>query len=1079
MNAIIKQKWLALTLAVLLVQCEALAQDVQLTLSKTTLSNVVNALAQAKVFGYGHSGGSIVTYYSIYPNSATINSIQPGGQFSITANVDACANFDVLGGIIFDKLLAGENVTVTGTTSLVPLNPGFKIVFVPSPGGVHIGDGSWLDNVLSDVANGFVANAPEISTVIDSPLLTNIASQYFTSGTPTFTTDANNVYISLNLKIGNPIISAYNDVNSLVGVGTIQDYENNSTWVTYTSPAIFTTWQNGQTHPIQTPTSHLPSSNGQNKYSHWSDASDPNNTPIHETGLMQISPTIGSKDVSYRAEFDHAQLVQLSNMLEGSLAGGTVTYNGSNVPSPYSDYDFTGFSRAVNTSVPNGTLGFNWYFLGWSDGVATQSRTVIVNSDINLTANYQGLQLSTDASAFADNSQRKLIHTPNGYTHCVYTSAGHVWYEWKQDGQSTTWNPGLNVMATGPYGSLDGKAGGKCPAIDWDPLTNNVVIVWQQKSGTYYTIQYDTFHQDSYVPNTYAINSFYPLYTDGSDAYSSVNANPNIAVGNGDVWVLSFEKQNAYVTGGNTISPGINILWGIVANGNTLNIQTPNQLPVLVTGTTASSINATVYGNKTATGSVFNDQLGTGVTFPIAWQQGTTLNPSQVQFKELPLLWYGSTYGLEPQSSPLQLSTSSTPSNYQPSIIGVPTSSNPTYAICWLTDFTGYGNPASMRVTYTSGNYPSLTYYGYNPQSCSLNIADDNSVSYFVWSQYQSSYSDQVVSTANLGSIIPLSSSGTAAQLSNGQNKSSMYTTSYYNTSSPPYYFSAPIGLGSVGGLQKTEASALVSNSRGIILGNGNAQVLYLFGGINIDGNNISFVTIPDSFKSKNLNDVNTLFQTQPFSLKSNSSVTFGDWTVMADSGAVCTLLGDSGYISYNVELVDGNSNRTIGVIKNGQVNSTTLGKFSQAAYSLNTSNISGTNLKIRITASTNIKNPTAIPVDDYATEKITATTLAKSFIEELTLSRPDVVTNYGLDQNYPNPFNPATTINYQIPKDGRVTIKVFDIIGREVTTLVDEYKPAGQYSVRFDGSRLSSGIYFYSIKSGDYNAVKKMSLIK
>jgi hypothetical protein len=1070
MNAISKPKWLALTLVVLFVQYGALAQDVQLTLSKTTLSSVVNALAQAKVFGYAHSGGSVVTFYSIYPNSASINSIQSGGQFSFTVNVDACANIDIGNIITFDYVLPGENVTITGTLSLVPLNPGFKIVFVPS--SAHIGDGSWLDNVLSDAANGFVANAPEISTVIDSPLLTNIASQYFTSGTPTFTTDANGVYLSLNLKVGSPVISAYNDVNNLVGVGTIQDYENSSTWVTYSSPAIFTTWQSGQTHPIQTPTSLLTSSNGYNKYSHWSDASDPNNTPIHETGLMQISPTIGSKDVSYRAEFDQAQHVQLSNSLDGSLTGGTVTYNGTTVPS-YNDYDFQFASHPGNTSVPNGTLGFNWYFLNWSDGVATQSRTVTLSSDVNLTANYKGIQVSNDGTAFADNSQRKLVHTPNGFTHCVYTSAGHVWYEWKQDG-SSTWNPGLNWSATAPWGPLDGTAGGKCPSIDWDPLLNRVIIVWQQKSGTYYTIQYNTFWADNYQANTYSINSYGTLYTDGSDAYASVNANPNIAIGNNDAWVLTFEKQTAYVNGGNTVSAGINLLWGIF-DGNVLNTQVYGQIPTLVSGTTSSSINATIYGNKTIAGGTFNY----GSLFPLAWQQGTTLNPSQIKYSELYLNYTNGTYSLQPQSTPTQISYSNTPSNYHPSVIGIPGSANPTYAICWLTDFTGYGNPASMRVTYTNGNSSSLSYYGYDPLSCSLNISDDNSVSYFVWGQYQSSYSDQVVSTANLGSIITLSSSGKDIQLSNGQNKNTMYATSYYNTSSAPYYFSAPIGLGSVSGLQKTGAPLLVSNSRGMILGNDKAQLLYLFGGITVDGNNVSFVSIPDSFRSKNLSDVNALFQTQPFSLKSNSSVTFGDWTVMADSGAVYTLLGDSGYISYNVELVDGNSNRTIGVIKNGQISSTTLCRFSQAAYSLNTSNISGTNLKIRITASTNIKNPIAIPVNDYATEKITSMGLAKSSMKELALNRLGIVTDYEIDQNFPNPFNPATTISYQIPKDGRVTIKIFDVIGREVTTLVDEFKQSGRYSVKFDASHLSSGIYFYSIKSGSYNAVKKMSLIK
>jgi hypothetical protein len=86
---------------------------------------------------------------------------------------------------------------------------------------------------------------------------------------------------------------------------------------------------------------------------------------------------------------------------------------------------------------------------------------------------------------------------------------------------------------------------------------------------------------------------------------------------------------------------------------------------------------------------------------------------------------------------------------------------------------------------------------------------------------------------------------------------------------------------------------------------------------------------------------------------------------------------------------------------------------------------------------------------------------------------------NDGSLQNYPNPFNPTTTITYQIPNNSHVAIKVFDVLGREVTTLVDEFKSAGRYTVQFDASHLSSGIYFYSIKSSNYNAVKKMLLLK
>jgi len=95
--------------------------------------------------------------------------------------------------------------------------------------------------------------------------------------------------------------------------------------------------------------------------------------------------------------------------------------------------------------------------------------------------------------------------------------------------------------------------------------------------------------------------------------------------------------------------------------------------------------------------------------------------------------------------------------------------------------------------------------------------------------------------------------------------------------------------------------------------------------------------------------------------------------------------------------------------------------------------------------------------------------------------SSTDVVqsNDTGSLQNYPNPFNPTTTISYQIQNSGHVTIKVFDVLGRDVTTLVDEFKPAGRYTAQFDASRLASGIYFYSIKSSNYNAVKKMLLLK
>ena len=83
------------------------------------------------------------------------------------------------------------------------------------------------------------------------------------------------------------------------------------------------------------------------------------------------------------------------------------------------------------------------------------------------------------------------------------------------------------------------------------------------------------------------------------------------------------------------------------------------------------------------------------------------------------------------------------------------------------------------------------------------------------------------------------------------------------------------------------------------------------------------------------------------------------------------------------------------------------------------------------------------------------------------------------LEQNYPNPFNPSTVISYQLPVTSEVTLKVYNVLGNEVATLVDEYKPAGSYETKFDASGLASGIYFYQLKAGTFIQTNKMAYVK
>ncbi len=96
--------------------------------------------------------------------------------------------------------------------------------------------------------------------------------------------------------------------------------------------------------------------------------------------------------------------------------------------------------------------------------------------------------------------------------------------------------------------------------------------------------------------------------------------------------------------------------------------------------------------------------------------------------------------------------------------------------------------------------------------------------------------------------------------------------------------------------------------------------------------------------------------------------------------------------------------------------------------------------------------------------------------IENNTVSIPAV---YSLSQNYPNPFNPVTKINFSIPKQGFVNMKVYDVLGKEVMTLVNEIKPAGNYDVVFSGANLSSGVYFYRMETENFFDIKRMVLIK
>ncbi|MFA5833628.1 MAG: glucoamylase family protein [Bacteroidota bacterium] len=136
-------------------------------------------------------------------------------------------------------------------------------------------------------------------------------------------------------------------------------------------------------------------------------------------------------------------------------------------------------------------------------------------------------------------------------------------------------------------------------------------------------------------------------------------------------------------------------------------------------------------------------------------------------------------------------------------------------------------------------------------------------------------------------------------------------------------------------------------------------------------------------------------------------------------------------------------------------------------------------------------QGPIIIMTENYRTGKVWTTFMKEKIISDglqkagfttvtdVALVENNIPEQYSLTQNYPNPFNPTTTISYQLSAIGNVSLKVYDVLGREIATLVNEQKPAGMYSVSFDAGQLSSGIYFYKLTAGYFSQTQKMILSK
>ncbi|MDP2303669.1 MAG: T9SS type A sorting domain-containing protein [Ignavibacteria bacterium] len=298
-----------------------------------------------------------------------------------------------------------------------------------------------------------------------------------------------------------------------------------------------------------------------------------------------------------------------------------------------------------------------------------------------------------------------------------------------------------------------------------------------------------------------------------------------------------------------------------------------------------------------------------------------------------------------------------------------------------------------------------------------------------------------------------------------------MYAISL-NTTIAPYYFMKSNSLNT---FSKPNLLTISSGREGVVYNDG-AEFYYAIGDIKLNGNNIDFVEIPDSVKSLNLSAINEYLRSQTMSVDNAGQLLYSVQYGMIDSASTMNYLQTGKTITFGVELVDAITNNVLGRYDEVTFDENNMFNYDKQGYEVSLEGI-GTNREVYLRLSTTSNDETSgySLTQRYSDETI----LGKTHTKKINYTGTEKPTEYALFQNYPNPFNPMTTITYQIPKEGLVTLKIYDILGKEVATLINEEKQAGKYSIDFNASKLSSGVYLYELRSNEYKSTKKLLLMK
>ncbi|HSW56724.1 MAG TPA: T9SS type A sorting domain-containing protein [Ignavibacteriaceae bacterium] len=696
-------------------------------------------------------------------------------------------------------------------------------------------------------------------------------------------------------------------------------------------------------------------------------------------------------------------------------------------------------------------------FIGWKDNLqAPNPRTITPTDNETYTAIYKAPQLSNDQNAYKFNNQRKFIRTPNGTLHSTYHSMNAVWYEISTNNGQTWQLIGYSIGSNPNWIHSE-------PSISYYINSANQTVVVQtwrlQRGDPYDWIRYRDYVYESTTP---IISDEQEVNQEHPEMIVEEQTSPIVACANDGktlfVWENKIEgspRKFKFAFG-----KKINTYWEWYDTGT-------------FEFTTSDVSSPSVYA------SIINNNL----KFHFAWTERNSvyycyLYPdvqNQIMNSSVENVSYNSGYS----------------SNYKPSITTTDWVVSGTryehIRLAWIGYRDAYAdNPPPCAVSAgetrmlfktRSSIWSPLGVYGNNVNSVSTNkgtnVINNWEPFAIAWSEgVNCNYTNKYIRShdGTKPPIRSLNTTGSEIQLNNATDFTTMYVNSF-NRPSIPYYFTLSQNLS--GALGKIESMAIFLGREGVITKD-STDFYYAVGDVTLDGQNIDFIEMPDSLVINNIQIMNDYLSSEPFTVSNASTLTYGIQYGIIDSLQAVIALSDGSEINFKIELVDNQTGEVLGVFDEVSYSSENVFQYNNIGYQVDLSGVGNRTVLLRLIVNTSAECDYAIS-NRYSDAEV----LNKSGYKQITYKDNIIVKEYALEQNYPNPFNPATTIKYQIPKAGIVTLKIYDVLGNEIATLIDEHQSEGRYEANFDASKLASGVYIYRLNVNDFVNVKKMVLLR